>query len=445
MKNYKLFIVSVILLFSIQSLTYSQPDQLSMDYNNFTRKIAIPKPTKGQMKEFNGEVKAKQISLKKENGKTITGFKTANKKFLEKVIAPILKPHLKELAKMQPADMINTLTLFEHELFRTYFGKDFYRWGGDILDLDDPQDEEIRHQYKYGLDCSGFSTSPYELAVYFGLMKPEDQGALFSSKGFELYCKKNNITEKGGREGTSNSYRLDTKELAVLGREIFAVKKGTAPTEAQMSLIQPGDLVGRDGHFGIIVFINNKPYYLESGGYVVPQKGGLPYPASQSIEIFAKDGDVFIRRALPDITFEKSVSIAEDNDPLAITIAVPDTVLSKEGVYNIPVRVTNFKNIGAISLRLMFDSTVIRYVGLMGAHKDFLAGNGRADIVNLGWFDMTARTPMNFGNGDLFYLQFKYLGKGSTSIKFITNDCEIANGVAQPLKVKYIDGKIRRK
>jgi len=79
---------------------------------------------------------------------------------------------------------------------------------------------------------------------------------------------------------------------------IFNVKQGEKPTKEQMSLLQPGDIVGRSGHFGIIVFINNKPYYLESGGWVVPEKGGLPYLAEESLKLFAETGDIEIRRAL---------------------------------------------------------------------------------------------------------------------------------------------------
>lgn len=441
--NYMLLTALLTIIF-FTTPNFCQPDSLSVDYNSFQRKIKIPKPTAALKKEFNALSKAKLITVKKDNGKVIKGYSTSNREFLKKVIAPAVKPYLSELSKMKQTEMINTLALFEHELYTIYFGKDFYRWGGDILDLDDPQDESIRFECKYGLDCSGFSTSPYELAVYFGLMKPDDDGALFSSKGFELYCKKNNLKDSGGREGTTNNFRLDTKELANLGREIFVVKKGTAPTDAQLKMLQPGDLVGRDGHFGIVVFINNKPYYLESGGYVVPLKGGLPYPAGRSIEIFANDGDVFVRRSLPDENIAGVALNSSKAETAGITMSIPDTVLSKEGIYNIPLKVTNFNNIGAISLRFEFDSTVIKYKGLMGAPKDILAGSGKAGIVNIGWFDMTAKTPMNFGSGDLFYIQFHYAGKGSSKVKFALSDCEIANGVAQPLKVTYIDGNIKK-
>jgi hypothetical protein len=438
----KIFPISIMILLS-SVLVLGQADSLSVEYGSFKRKIKIPVPSEKLKKEFNALTKSKEAVVTKENGKIIKGYSTGNREFLKKVIAPILKPRLKELSKMKKTELINTLTLFEHELFSVYFGRDFYRWGGDILDLDDPQDEEIRHEYKYGLDCSGFSTSPYELAVYFGLIKPDDEAALFSSKGFELYCVKNNVQDKGGREGTSNHFRLDTRELAGLGREVFSVKKGGSPTEEQIALLQPGDLAGKNGHFGIIAFINNKPYYLESGGYVLPKKGGLPYPALPALAMCTVDGDLTIRRCLPDDNAVKTVK----NSPkeTGIKVFIPDTAVTEGGIYNIPLKVVNFKNIGAISLKVQFDSTLLAYKGLMGAPKDFLAGAGKPGFVNIGWFDMTARTPMNFGDGDLFYMQFEYKAKGDAKIGFVLKDCEIADGAAAPLPVKFQEGVLKIK
>jgi|GEM_PF-557647 hypothetical protein len=415
-----------------------QHDPLSMDYNNFVRKIAIPKPTAEQVKEFNRNIKGEKKSVKKENGITISGYVTNNKRFLEKVITPILKPHLGELASMSKVEMINTLALFNHELFMTYFGKNFYRWGGDMRDLDDPQIEDTRFEYKYGLDCSGFSTSAYELAVYFGLLKPNEDAALFSSKGFELFCKRTNQKDKGGREGTSNNFRVDTRELAELGRTVFRLEKGGSPTQEQINMLQAGDLVGKNGHFGIIVFINNKPYYLESGGYVLPEKDGLPYPAAPSLTMFAAGGAISVRRALPDLKQNKETGAG-------ISISLPDTVFAKEGLYSIPLRVSNFNNIGAITIKLQFDSTVVKYKGLSGGPSGMLAGARKGSELNIGWFDGTGSTPLKFGNGDLFYIQFYYSGAGETKISFNLNDCEIANIEAKPLQVKYFDGSIKIK
>ena len=222
--------------------------------------------------------------------------KTKNKIFLEKVIAPLINLHLAKISQMSQAEIINYLTLFGFEIYQRYIGKDFYRWGGDILDLDDPQERGARSKFSFGLDCSGFIASPYELAVYYGLIS--DNEALFSSKGYQKYCQANKKQDIGGREGSSNNFRLDTQELAELGRELFRLEKEQIPTDQQIKLLQPGDIVGRSGHFGIIAELNGETYYFESGGWVVPENDGIPVKAFDALKIFASTGSISVRGCL---------------------------------------------------------------------------------------------------------------------------------------------------
>lgn len=258
--------------------------------------IPIHEPADEQMREFNLDRKSELITVEDDDKKTISGYRTTNKLFLEKVITPLITPHLAELSKKQPVEIINTLTLFGFEIYQKYFGRNFYRWGGDILDLDDPQERSVRYQYSFGLDCSGLSAMPYELAVYFNLLK-HDQ-LLFSSKGYEKYCAQNNIKDVGGINGSANNFRLDTQEMAELGREVFKIEKGDLPTEEQIKFLQPGDIVGRSGHFGIIAEIRGEPYYFESGGWVVPKNDGIPVKAIDALRIFASSGAITVRRCL---------------------------------------------------------------------------------------------------------------------------------------------------
>jgi len=258
--------------------------------------IKIPEPTGEQKLEINSEIKSEFVTSEKSGNIKISGYETKNQLFLEKVIEPLVATHLDELVKKSPTEIINTLTLFGYEIYQTYLGKDFYRWGGDILDLDDPQERSHRYQFSFGLDCSGFTSLPYELAAYFKLIKPKQ--ALFSSKGYEIYCELNNKNDIGGREGTSNNFRLDTPELAVLGKEVFRLEKNQVPTEEQIKLLQPGDIVGRSGHFGIIALLNGEAYYLESGGWVVSKNDGIPVKAFEALKIFASTGSITVRRCL---------------------------------------------------------------------------------------------------------------------------------------------------
>lgn len=244
---------------------------------------------------FNGDVLAD--SLYYEKGDTAwTGFKTQNQVFLKEVITPALEPYLVELSTLSQTDIINELALFTFNIYQEYFGKSFYRWGGDLFDLDEPQTRVNTSRKLYGLDCSGFVTAPYELAVHFGLIT--DTLALFSWQGFKHYCKTTNFQDGGGLDGGSNNYRLDTRELNQLGKEMYRIEKGRSLSRRHLKKLQPGDIAGRNGHYGIMVHIHGKPYYLESGGWVAPSVGGYPVKADVALEIFARNRYVSVRRGM---------------------------------------------------------------------------------------------------------------------------------------------------
>lgn len=244
---------------------------------------------------FNGDVLAD--SLYYEKGDTAwTGFKTQNREFLTEVITPALTPYLEELSTLSQPDIINELALFTFNIYQAYFGQSFYRWGGDLFDLDDPQTRGSTSRKLYGLDCSGFITAPYELAVHFGLIP--DSVALFSTQGYKLFCEKTGFEDRGGLDGRSNNYRLDTRELNQLGEEIFRTEKGQSPRRKEIKMLQPGDIAGRNGHYGIIVFIENEPYFLESGGWVVPVAGGYPVKARTALTRFVRRRYVRVGRGM---------------------------------------------------------------------------------------------------------------------------------------------------
>jgi len=262
----------------------------------------IPIPPKSALAEhqFNRAIKAKLVSVPIAADSFLTGCRTANRTFYTLVMQPALKPYLPVLAKQTPTGIINTLTIFCYGIYQNYFGPEFYRWGGDLLDLDDPQAEGVRWESSFGLDCSGFVAAPYEIAVDCGLIKPTSGGALFSSKGFKLHCQRTELNDSGGRLGGGNRYRLDTPELAQIGRVVFMLAKNGRPTRKQTKMLQPGDIVGGTGHFGIIVEINKIPYYLESGGRVVPEHDYKPVRADKALASLATKRTIVVRRALPD-------------------------------------------------------------------------------------------------------------------------------------------------
>lgn len=246
--------------------------------------------------KYNAETTSDSIIIKKSTVE-IAGYSTHNKRIFDDIIKPAVTPKLDELKKLPKHKIVSELALLTFNVYQKYIGKSFYRWGGDIFDLDDPQNRSIRFSKSYGLDCSGFSSAGYELAVYFNLLSPEE--ALFSSKGFERYCALHDIEDSGGRENTPNNFRVDTKELAFLGDEVFRIEHNTFLTDEKLRHLQAGDIMGKNGHFGILVEIDNELYYLESGGWVLSKNDEKPTPIREAVQTFAKQGTIFIRRCLP--------------------------------------------------------------------------------------------------------------------------------------------------
>ncbi len=252
----------------------------SIEYGTFQRSLDVKTPPADDPGVFVRDAPARRDSIRKD-GVLLTGYVTGNRLYLDSVLISLLRPHVQELRLQHPASIINALALFVHEMYRAWFGPGFYRWGGDILDLDDPQEDGSGHTKRFGLDCSGFASSPYELAVLLGLMVPADSAAVFSSAGFAASAGGLGLKDMGGRNGTANRFRVDTHDFLRLGRVVLTVAGGTAPTDAEVAGLQPGDVVGRTGHVGIIVRINGEACYLESGGSVLPRNGNIPYRAGR--------------------------------------------------------------------------------------------------------------------------------------------------------------------
>jgi len=109
---------------------------------------------------------------------------------------------------------------------------------------------------------------------------------------------------------------------------------------------------------------------------------------------------------------------------------------------NVPLNVTGFSNIGAISLKISYNSSILSYTGLANAVNGigFTAGASNG-VLTLGWFDVTGSTPLNMANGKLVDLVFSY-NSGSSPLSFMTSDCEIADGQGSPISTTYSDGSV---
>ena len=184
-KTLPLIILATIL--ALTSCSVFKPNHVpNIRFHEFQRKIPIPKPEANDLSRFNEKAKGDFVTIEKQSGEKFSGYVTSNKEFLDEIMMPVLIEYKAELEFMHPVEQINTLLLFGHGMYRTYFGKSYFSWGGDLYDLDDPQERGPNFDSRYGFDCSGFASMPYTLAVQLGLMTPEDEAALFSPQGFEV-------------------------------------------------------------------------------------------------------------------------------------------------------------------------------------------------------------------------------------------------------------------
>jgi len=115
--------------------------------------------------------------------------------------------------------------------------------------------------------------------------------------------------------------------------------------------------------------------------------------------------------------------------------------------FNIPITVTNFSNVGAMTLRLDYDTTLLRYNGYSNGNASFSSGTGLT--INSAVDSLTLKkimivwyhtTPVNLSNGSkIVDLNFTILS-GAPTLKFnnISNsggDCGYASGLGE----EYID------
>jgi hypothetical protein len=125
------------------------------------------------------------------------------------------------------------------------------------------------------------------------------------------------------------------------------------------------------------------------------------------------------------------------------------TIGNVSGVQNtsvsVPITVTNFSNIGAITLKISFDPSAVSFESISntpGTTDPFFStppasANANGQLI-IGWYSLT---PLNLGNSKLLDMVFKYK-KGSSAIAFSTADCEIINATSGAVTVTYTSGAI---
>ncbi len=116
---------------------------------------------------------------------------------------------------------------------------------------------------------------------------------------------------------------------------------------------------------------------------------------------------------------------------------------------DVPVQVTNFANVGAISLIVTYDPAVLEFAE--GATtRSLIAGTPRknfsANVVEPGelrisWFDTTGSSPINIDEGTLLRITFHRYSGGESRVAFAEGS-EISNIQAEPVEATFQDGHV---
>lgn len=106
----------------------------------------------------------------------------------------------------------------------------------------------------------------------------------------------------------------------------------------------------------------------------------------------------------------------------------------------ISINVSNFNNVGAISLKISYDTTALKFTGISNAPVGVsFVRNAIGGAVMLGWFDGTANSPISINGGKLIDLIF--IGKGNLSkFSFDSPACEISDEKGKVIPVSFING-----
>jgi hypothetical protein len=157
-----------------------------------------------------------------------------------------------------------------------------------------------------------------------------------------------------------------------------------------------------------------------------------------------------------DITFNRTATEIADgagsaysiiyNDGSAgdvIGVSLEDVVTYVQNApVTVPINVTDFNNVGAISIKIQYNAAVLTFTGVSNAFDGItFTTNSQLGVLTLGWFDATGTTPLNIGDGTLVELNFDY-ATGQSFLNFNAAQSEIADGAGTALDVNYTNGSV---
>ena len=105
--------------------------------------------------------------------------------------------------------------------------------------------------------------------------------------------------------------------------------------------------------------------------------------------------------------------------------------------------VEGFTNVGAISMKIQYDTSVLTYININNSPSGVtFTSNAAGGVITIGWFDASGNTPLDIASGKLLNLNFTFNG-GFSHLNFVTGQGEIANDLGVPYAdVIYMNGSV---
>jgi photosystem II stability/assembly factor-like uncharacterized protein len=128
-----------------------------------------------------------------------------------------------------------------------------------------------------------------------------------------------------------------------------------------------------------------------------------------------------------------------------ITTSLQNVVRSAAGRLVVPITVTNFNNVGAITLKLNYNGVTLSFDSLSNPPRTGFVANQNAGTLTILWFDATTTNPIRLGTAatTLLNLNFTYAPSGSTTINFLTAECEYADSAGTVLSGNtFVNGSV---
>jgi large repetitive protein len=221
----------------------------------------------------------------------------------------------------------------------------------------------------------------------------------------------------------SLSINYNNQQLQFLGLENSAVSFASNSTSSTINL----------GWFDPTA---SNPLSIASGKlsdlkFIVLNAGNLSF-ATANCEIANAAGDPIVVSY-----FNGGVTLSVPELSIENVIATPGSSVS------VPIRVSNFSLIGAVSLKLNYNNSGLIFNGISNSNGLSFTSNNIGSEITIGWFDATGTTPLSLTNGTaLLNLNFNYIN-GVNPITFNSASSELTSSNGLPISgVIYNNGGV---